>query len=72
MLKHYIKVNGLDGYILLVDIKKYFESIDHEVLKQLIISRIANQPQNVIDLIYYIIDHSSDSDKGLNLGSEAP
>lgn len=72
MLKRYIKVNGLDGYILLVDIKKYFESINHEVLKQLIISRIANQPQNVIDLIYYIIDHSSDSDKGLNLGSEAP
>ena len=72
MLKRYVKVNGLDGYILLVDIKKYFESIDHEVLKQLIISRIADQPQNVIDLIYYIIDYSSDSNKGLNLGSEAP
>lgn len=72
MLRRYINKNGIDGYILLIDIKKYFESIDHEVLKQLIYPMIKHEEQDVIDLIYYIIDKSSKTNKGLNLGSEAP
>lgn len=72
MLRSYIFHNGTDGYVLLIDIKKYFESIDHEILKQLITPRLLNEPKEVIDLINYIIDTSSKTNKGLNLGSEAP
>lgn len=72
MLKHYYSHNGTDGYILQIDIKKYFENIDHEVLKQLIAPRLKNEPEDVLRLIHYLIDHSSKTDKGLNLGSEAP
>lgn len=72
MLRRYMAKNGTDGYVLLIDIKKYFESIDHEVLKKLIAPRIASEPKDVVELIHYVIDHSSHSEKGLNLGSEAP
>ena len=72
LLKRYVSKFGTNGYILLIDIRKYFESIDHDVLKQLILPKITNCSQDVIDLIYYIIDTSSNSNKGLNLGSEAP
>lgn len=72
MLRSYIFHNGTEGYILLIDIKRYFESIDHEILKQLIAPKLSNETKEVIDLIHYIIDTSSKTNKGLNLGSEAP
>jgi len=72
MLRSYIFHNGTDGYILLIDIKKYFGSIDHEILKQLIVPKLSNEPKEILDLIYYVIDTSSNTNKGLNLGSEAP
>lgn len=72
MLRDYVRKHGTDGYILLIDIKKYFENIDHKVLKQLIAPRLGKEPQDVLDLIDCIIDRSSHTDKGLNLGSEAP
>lgn len=72
MLRNYYAHHGTDGYILQIDIKKYFENIDHEVLKQLIAPRLKNEPEDVLRLIHYLIDHSSKTDKGLNLGSEAP
>lgn len=72
MLRNYVFHNGTDGYILLIDIKGYFENIDHEVLKSLIAPRISKEDPDIIKLIHYIIDTSSKSNKGLNLGSEAP
>lgn len=72
MLKRYIAEHGTDGYILQIDIRKYFENIDHEVLKKLLAPRLADLPSDVVALIYYIIDTSSKTDKGINLGSEAP
>ena len=72
MLRRYMHHYGIDGYILLIDIKKYFENIDHDVLKRMIYPLIKNEDKRVIDLIHYIIDTSSKTDKGLNLGSEAP
>lgn len=72
MLRNYIFHNGTHGYILLIDIKGYFENIDHKVLKSLISSKISKEDPKIIDLIYYIIDTSSKTNKGLNLGSEAP
>ena len=72
MLHRYIRKYGTDGYILLIDVKKYFGNIDHEILKKLIEPRIQDEPQDVKDLIHYMIDTSSKTEKGLNLGSECP
>lgn len=72
MLRSYIRANGIDGYVLIGDISKYFDSVDHEVLKQQISPLLKDQPADVIALIYQMIDSSSESDKGLNLGGEPP
>ena len=72
MMHRYIQKHGTNGYILTIDVKKYFNNIDHNVLKELIAPRIANEPQDVKDLIHYMIDTSSKTDKGMNLGSECP
>ena len=71
LLHKYLRKYGSDGYILQIDIKKYFNSIDHEILKEMIHKRI-HEPQEVMDLIDYVVDTSSIGDKGLNLGAEAP
>ena len=60
-----------NGYILQIDIKKYFGSIDHAVLKEMVHEKI-HEPVKIMNLIDYVIDTSSDSDIGLNLGAEAP
>lgn len=70
MLQKFIRKHK-DGYILQIDIKRYFDSIDHEILKDMIHKRI-NEPDDVMALIDYVIDTSSDGDKGLKLGAEAP
>ena len=72
MLHRYISKHGTDGYVLLGDFRKYFESVDHTTLKGLIAPRLKNEPKEVIDLIYYTIDNSSNTAKGLNLGGEPP
>ncbi len=72
MLRRYIVRNGTDGYILLGDIRKYFENVVHETLKKLIAPHISKESSEVISLINYIVDTSSHGDKGLNLGSECP
>lgn len=71
MLRRYIRKHGDDGYILQVDIRKYFDNVDHNRLKELLHDRL-DEPREIMDLIDYMVDSSSDSDKGLNLGSEAP
>lgn len=71
LLHRFIRRHGTDGYILQIDIKKYFNSIDHEILKQMVHERI-HESEDIMNLIDYVIDTSSDSDKGLNLGAEAP
>lgn len=72
MLRKYIRANGTDGYVLLGDFSKYFDSVDHEVLKQQIAPLLKDQPADVIALIHQMIDSSSNTDKGLNLGGEPP
>ena len=72
MLHRYIRKYGTDGYILMIDVKKYFNNIDHDVLKRLISPRLKDQPEDVMQLIHYVIDTSSKTGKGLNLGSECP
>ena len=71
LLQRYMRKYGDSGYILKVDIKKFFESIDHTVLKQMLLCKLkVSEP--VMALIFYCIDTSSKTDKGLNLGAEIP
>ena len=72
LLRKYIYHNGIDGYILLIDIRKYFENIDHDILKQRMNQRLSNESEEIKNLVNYIIDISSHSNKGVNLGSESP
>ena len=71
LLQRFIRNHGTDGYVLLIDIKKYFPSIDHAILKKMVHDRI-HEPPEIMNLIDYVIDTSSNSEIGLNLGSEAP
>ena len=71
-LRRYIDEYGDDGYILKVDIKKFFESIDHTVIKQMLSIKLKDISDDIISLIFYFIDTSSNTDKGLNLGAEIP
>lgn len=72
MLHRFFFKYGMGGYVLLIDIRKYFENIDHGVLKDITAPRLKDQPDEVMQIIHYVIDESSKSDEGLNLGSEAP
>lgn len=54
------------GYVLKIDVKKYFDSIDHDVLKEM----ISNFPdKEVSEFICYIIDHVPEP-VGLPLGNQ--
>lgn len=72
LLRKYIAKNGVDGYGLFMDISKYFENIDHEILKHRMAKRLDGESDEIKNLVYYIIDISSHTNKGVNLGSEAP
>lgn len=70
LLRRYIRQYGTEGYILQIDVRRYFDSVDHEILKKMVRQKI-KEPPEVMELIDYIID-STGTQKGLNLGSEAP
>lgn len=71
LIRKYINMYGNDGHVLKIDIKRFFDNINHEILKSMVRDKI-HESEEIMELIDYIIDSSSDSDKGLNLGSEAP
>lgn len=59
---------GNDAYIIKVDMKKFFYSIDRELLKLQISKKITNK--DYIDLLFCVIDSASQiSEKGLPLGN---
>ena len=61
--------NGMESYVLKCDIEKYFDSIDHEILKVMVKSYIPDA--RVYDLLCYIIDSTcSTPGKGLPLGNQ--
>ena len=59
------------GFIVLVDVKKFFNNIDHEVLKSML-AKDLDVSDELLHLIFYLIDESSEGGTGLNLGSELP
>lgn len=57
---------GKDSYILKLDIKKFFYTIDRDILKNLLLKKI--QCKETLNLLYKIID-SSPEHKGIPLGN---
>lgn len=68
-LHEFYKKCGNKGYILKFDIRKYFDSIDHEVLKE----KLAKFPdKRVLKLLYEIIDsYENEAGKGLPMGNQS-
>ena len=65
---HYNKY-GANGFFLKCDIRKFFDSIDHEILKRKIARVFADT--EVLDLLYHIIDSFEVTPgKGLPMGNQ--
>lgn len=68
-LHDFYNKHGANGYFLKCDIKKFFDNIDHKILKQKL-SKIIDD-KNVLTLLYQIIDSFEVSPgKGLPLGNQ--
>ena len=68
-LSQYYKRHGADGYFLKCDIRKFFDSIDHAVLKEKLRS-VFDEPE-LLALLDQIIDsYESSPGKGLPLGNQ--
>lgn len=67
-LRKFYREHGTNGYFLKCDIRKYFDNIDHEILK----NKLSKFPdEKVIQMMYDIIDsYHKDSGKGLPLGNQ--
>ena len=65
-LQKYYREHGNDGYYLKCDIHHFFESINHDILKDKLAKRIDDE--HILHMVYLIID--SFGDRGLGLGSQ--
>ena len=68
-LGEFYRKHGTDGYILKCDIRKYFDSVDHEVLKW----QLRRFPEKEMrEYLYRIIDsYHADTGKGLPMGNQS-
>jgi retron-type reverse transcriptase len=66
-LSRYYRKNGKDGFCLRMDIKKFFDSIDHDILKRRVLSVFSDK--EIYEWIFLFIDEFPGG-KGLGLGSE--
>lgn len=62
-----LSFEGKEVYALKADIHKYFNSVDHEILKQ-ILSRIFKD-KGLLSLLFYIIDSYGEDGRGLPVGN---
>lgn len=68
-LHDFYNKHGADGYFLKCDIRKFFDSIDHEALKRKLTAVIADE--GVLALLFLIIDsYETAPGKGLPLGNQ--
>lgn len=60
---------GASGYFVKADVSKYFNSIDHDVLKRLIAANVSDE--NIAWLLNLIVDsYNFDENKGLPMGNQ--
>ncbi|MDR1832856.1 MAG: reverse transcriptase/maturase family protein [Fusobacteriaceae bacterium] len=68
-LADFYKKHGTKGYFLKIDIRKYFDNIDHAVLKEKL-SKVFKE-KDILDMLFLIIDsYEKEPDKGLPLGNQ--
>ena len=68
-LREFYRRSGIDGWILKCDIRKFFDSIDHNILKEKLKKVITDE--DVLWLLFLIIDSFSVSPgKGLPMGNQ--
>ena len=68
-LHEFYKKNGTEGYFLKCDIRKFFDHIDHDILKRKL--EKAFQEEQLLSLLYQIIDsYEKTPGKGLPLGNQ--
>ena len=65
-LRDFYKEHGNDGYILLFDFKKFFDSVSHELVKRIVREQFTDS--RIIQLTDHFIDACGDI--GLGLGSQ--
>jgi len=67
--RQYYKENGNQGFILKADIRQFFPSIDHGVLKSMLRSIVIDS--DILNLMFIIIDsYNADTGKGLPIGNQ--
>lgn len=66
LLRKFIRKNGTDGYVLIIDFKNYFGNINHEKMKEIYYETF--EDKKLINLSFDFID--AFGDVGLGLGSE--
>jgi hypothetical protein len=68
-LRDFFRKNGCDGYILKCDVRKYFDSIDHEVLKKRLGRlRFDSMTMDFLGMIVDSYEHSPG--KGIPMGNQ--
>lgn len=67
--REFYKQYGTEGYVLKCDIRKYFDNIDHEILRY----RMRKFPdKEVLDLMFRFLDaYHGDTGKGIPLGNQS-
>lgn len=68
-LREFYREHGIKGYVLKCDIRKYFDNVDHDILKK----RLSKFPdKEVLHLLHQFIDaHGSEEGKGIPLGNQS-
>ena len=65
-LRRYYNKNGNKGYILLYDFSKFFDSLDHAILKAILLKTY--QDERILKLAFHFIDMFGE--RGIGLGSQ--
>ncbi len=68
-LRAFYKAHGTRGYVLKCDIRKYFDNIDHEILK----ARLGKFPdKELLELMFRFVDgYHGSTGKGIPLGNQS-
>ena len=69
MTKFY-KKHKTKGYFVKIDVRKYFENVDHDILKEKLKKIVCDE--NIYNVLLTVIDsHNCESNKGLPMGNQS-